>query len=137
MKYFICAACAFFCIMLGGCRKPASDVDVDLTALSATMVYSEVFNMVYEPEGYVGKTVRMDGVCAKYHNQLNDTDYYACIIEDATACCSQGLEFVLTDAYKMPDDYPPDGKEIELQGTFEIFEEDGYEFCRITEARLL
>ena len=39
-------------------------VDVDLTVLSSTMVYSEVYNMVLEAEGYVGKTVKMNGLFA-------------------------------------------------------------------------
>ena len=64
-------------------------------------------------------------------------EFFAVLISDATACCSQGIEFVLSDEYSFPDDYPADGKEIELKGVFEIFEEDGYEFCRIKDAKLL
>ena len=29
--------------------------------LSSTMVYSEVYNMMVDPESYIGKTVKMDG----------------------------------------------------------------------------
>ncbi len=36
-------------------------IDVDLTTLSGTMVYSEVFNMIANPEDYVGKTIKMQG----------------------------------------------------------------------------
>ena len=124
--------------LLSGCGgKVDKSVDVDLTSLSATMVYSEVYNMLLDPESYADKTIRMEGICSAFHSSYNDRDYYTCIIEDATACCSQGIEFVLKEAYAFPDDYPADGKEIELKGTFEVYEEDGYEFCRIRDATLI
>ena len=33
----------------------SGDVDLDLTKLSATMVYSEIYNMMVSPDKYVGK----------------------------------------------------------------------------------
>ena len=41
--------------------KGANGFDVDLTELSASMVYAEVYDMVYNPDDYVGKTVRAKG----------------------------------------------------------------------------
>ena len=35
-------------------------VDIDLSRLSGIMVYSQVYNMMYEPQKYAGKTVRRD-----------------------------------------------------------------------------
>lgn len=35
-------------------------IDVDLTQLSSTMIYAEVYNMMVTPDEYVGKTVRME-----------------------------------------------------------------------------
>ena len=35
--------------------------EVDLTGMSSTMVFAEVYNMMVEPESYEGKTVRMQG----------------------------------------------------------------------------
>ena len=125
-------------IFLTGCGgKVDKSVDIDLTSMSATMVYSEVYNMLLDPESYVDKTIRMEGICSAFHSSYENRDYYSCIIEDATACCSQGIEFILKEAYSFPDDYPADGREIELKGTFEIYELDGYEFCRIKDATLI
>ena len=50
----------------GAGEKPVSTasaegVDVDLTALSSTMVYSEVYNMMMSPNDYIGKVVKMQG----------------------------------------------------------------------------
>ena len=43
-------------------------VDVDLTRLSSTMVYSEVYNMMYTPGDYIGKTIKMTGQFVYYEN---------------------------------------------------------------------
>ncbi|MBR0082164.1 MAG: hypothetical protein IJP98_05445 [Clostridia bacterium] len=113
------------------------NVDVDLTALSSTMVYSEVYNMVCSPEDYLGKIVKMDGAFAYYHDEATDNYYFACIIQDATACCAQGIEFVLTDDYSYPADYPEAGDEICVVGTFDTYMEGEYTYCTLRNAKLL
>ena len=47
-------------------EAPAVSVDVDLTTLSSTMVYAEVFNMMMSPDDYIGKTIRMTGIFTVY-----------------------------------------------------------------------
>lgn len=73
-------------------RDPEA-VDVDLTELSSTMVFAEVAAMVRDPEQYLGKRVRMQGQLAVYPaNPALDVDYfYTVVVQDATACCQQGL----------------------------------------------
>ena len=110
-------------------------VDVDLTALSSTVVYSEVYNMVTSPEDYVGKVVKMHGQFAIYEDPDTGTVYTACIIADATACCSQGLEFSLSGAI-YPDDYPELGTEITVTGTFQSYEEDGSKLYHLADAKM-
>ncbi|MCR5623997.1 MAG: hypothetical protein K6G11_02005 [Lachnospiraceae bacterium] len=112
-------------------------VDVDLTKLSSTMVYSEVFNMVNQPDSYIGKIIRMEGTFALYKDEATKKTYFACIIQDATACCQQGIEFELTKDYKYPDDYPKEGKNIKVEGTFDVYEEDGMPYCTLRKAKLL
>ena len=109
-------------------------VDVDLTVLSSTLVYSEVYNMMCDPDEYIGKTVKMEGLFSYYHDDSTGKDYYACIIQDATACCAQGIEFVLTDDYKYPDDYPEPGGEICVAGTFETYSEGNFIFMNLKDA---
>ena len=102
---------------------PGDTVDVDLTALSSTLVYSEVYNMMVAPDDYIGKTVRMAGPFSYFHDPNTDKYYFACIIQDATACCAQGLEFVPEDERKFPDDYPEVGGPIQVAGTFDTYYE--------------
>ena len=117
----------------------ADQVDVDLTLLSSTMVYSEVYAMMYETESYMGKTVKMKGLYSPFESA--GKQYHACIVEDATACCAQGLEFELLGSYVYPDDYPQPGTEITVVGTFGVYQEEyngsSYTFLLLRDARLL
>ena len=114
--------------------EPADNIDVDLTVLSSTMVYSEVYNMMVSPEEYVGKTVKMNGLFAYYHDEATCNYYFACIIQDATACCAQGIEFVLTEEYTYPDDYPEVNAEICVVGVFDTYQEGNYTYCTLRNA---
>lgn len=106
---------------------------VDLTVLSGTMVFSEVYNMMTTPQNYEGVTVKMTGQFQVYEDAEKGKTYYAVIIPDATGCCQQGFEFILKDE-KSLDDYPPIGTEITVSGTFESYEEDGTTFCHLIDA---
>ena len=125
-------------------QPPASDSSansvsgdtVDLTVLSSTMIYAEVYNMMVSPQDYVGRTVTMRGQFAVYAQTESGPFYFACVIADATACCQQGLEFVLAGDAVYPDDYPEIGSEITVTGEFQTYEEDGYQYCHLIEARM-
>lgn len=111
-------------------------IDVDLTILSPTLIYSEVYNMMYSPSEYLGKTIRIEGQYNQYQDPVTEQDYFACVIADATACCAQGMEFVLTDAYRYPEDYPQTGSTIIVTGVFDTYLEDGHEYCTLRNATL-
>lgn len=116
--------------------QTSGELDVDLTTLSSTMVYSEVYNMMYEPNRYVGKRIKMDGQFAVYEDSNTGAVYTACIIMDATACCSQGLEFVLAGEKTYPDDYPELGAEITVTGIFQLYDENGTTYCHLVDAEM-
>ena len=121
----ILLACAL-CAALAGCgaapKEETASIDVDLSQLSSTMVYSEVYAMMTEPENYIGKTVKMHGNFAT--QEYNGQRLYACIVQDATACCTQGLEFEPESTLSYPDDYPEPGAEITVTGTFDSYREE-------------
>ena len=68
-------------------------VDVNLSIMNSTMTYSKVYDMMYYPENYQNMVVKMTGVFNVYEG--SSKVYPAVIIKDATACCSQGIEFIL------------------------------------------
>lgn len=107
------------------------EIDVDLTKMSSTMVYSEVYNMISTPDKYVGKIVKMRGAFALYENQEKTKNYFAVIIKDATACCSQGLEFIWQGEHKYPDDYPEVNSDITVVGRFETYKEGDQTYCHL------
>lgn len=113
----------------------AQNVDIDLTQMSSTIVFSEVYNMMMTPEDYQGKVIKMKGQFLTDLDTANNKRYYACLILDATACCAQGLGFVPKDGYLYPEDFPePDG-EITVTGTFDYFWENEYIInCRLLDA---
>ena len=120
----------------------SGSIDLDLTALSSTMVYSEVYSMMAEPETFVGQTVKMKGQFSVYQatdaagQPIPDQIYFACVIADATACCSQGLEFIL-DGAEYPDDYPAPGEEITVVGRFQTYMEGNWQYCHLVNAELV
>lgn len=113
-----------------------TSVDLDLTALTSTMIYSEVFNMIMDPASYEGKTIKMNGTCNIYYDEETKKTYYACIVKDATQCCSQGLEFVLDDSVYTDADYPAQDEEMVIKGTFSSYEENGYQYITIKDSVL-
>lgn len=44
-------------------------VDLDLTELSSTVVYSEVYNMLIKPDDYKGKIIKMKGQFNQYTDE--------------------------------------------------------------------
>ena len=123
-------------------QTSADGVDVDLTVLSSTMVYSEVYNMLYnDPAHYLGKTVKARGGFFIYQLVTDgvlqpDPVAYACIIADATTCCAEGMEFVPEGDLTYPEDYPELGAEITVIGEFQSYEENGMTWYHLVNARL-
>lgn len=133
---FLCAA--LLAALLTACSTPAdtasatAQVDVDLSLLSDTMAYAEVVNMVRTPDDYLGKTVKIAGRAVSETVEATGMTYYAIFIDDATACCSQGLEYLLRgDAA-----YPLDGQTATVTGVFETYQEGDRTYLRLKDASL-
>jgi hypothetical protein len=65
--------------------------------------------------------------------------YHYCIIQDALACCAQGIEFIWRNgSHVYPDEYPEENAKIVVQGTFETYREDGDGnlYCRLKDATM-
>lgn len=109
---------------------------VDLTQLSSTMLYSEVYNIMAMPEDYIGKTIKMNGQFTVFEGEPEDShDYYfAVVIEDATACCQQGIEFVWSGEHSYPEDYPALGANITVTGVFETYTENERNYCHLVDS---
>lgn len=103
MRKFLTAICAVG-LLISGCgeeKNPVPEktlsevVDVDLTKLSGTMIYSAVFDIVENLLEYRGKTIKIRGTHFVSHDPAKDEYHHSCVIWDATACCMQGSEITL------------------------------------------
>ena len=119
----------------GSVNAPEAAVDVDLSVMDSDMIYATVYQMMSDPEQYVGKTFRIEGKFYVTYDEMTKNQYYYCVIKDATECCAQGLEFVWGDgSHIYPDEYPTDGTEVIVDGTFEIYMENDSRYCRLANA---
>lgn len=122
----------------GAAPETASDgeYDIDLTEMNSNMIYAQVYDMLNESENYTGKTVRVQGTFNYYQNPDTGREYFAALVSDATACCAQGIEFVLPGDVHYPEDYPEQGTPIEIAGTCNVYLEDDQPFVELLNATM-
>ena len=113
-------------------------IDVDLTTMNATMVYSEVYDMISYPSTYIGKIIKMSGPFLPFEGTEYMPCYPAILIRDATACCASGIEFLL---YGVPlctieggNGYPLYNEEATIVGRFETYIEGNSMYCHLMDA---
>ena len=107
----------------------SSAAEIDLTSMSSTMVYSYVYNMIVAPDDFIGQRFKIRGVYDEQFWDQTNLTYHYIVIADATACCAQGLEFVLTDPNAA---YPQVDEEFEISGIFGTYVENGTLYIQIT-----
>ena len=82
--------------------EPAA-VDLDLSAMPASVAYAQALAMQREPEEYLGRTVRIGGI-------FNYSEARQCgvvIVADTTGYCETSMDFSCADEIRYPEDYPP------------------------------
>ena len=53
------------------------------------------------------------------------------------ACCVLGVEFELPEDYVYPDDYPAEGEEITVLGTFDTYQQGQYTYAVLRDAKMV
>ncbi len=120
-------------LMSGSTGLAEQPVDLDLSVLSGTVVYSQVYDMMMEPERYMGRRVRVKGNLSYFQDPETLNEYFAVVIADATACCAQGIEFVW-NGHRYPDDFPPLDTELTVTGVFSTYVENGFTYLQLKDA---
>ena len=103
-------------------------IDIDLTAMSSTMVYAAVLNIMRSPGRHAGQTIRVSGTYHPFFWDETGLYYHYVIVDGQPGCCPQRMEFKLSDNYVFPDDFPPEGAMIEITGVFGSYQEMGHTF---------
>jgi len=108
----------FFCLLLTGCTEEnnENDVDIDLTAISMTVLQAEYERIISNADDYVGKTIQVYG---SYRVYLYDTDNIAhfIIVIPGDECCQMGFEFKWDGNFAFHGDYPAQNAMILITGT--------------------
>jgi len=114
-------------------ERAAVHVDVDLTALSATVLAAEMVNIYTNKDDYIGKVVRVRG---EYNNLFIDYTgrfhHFVLTVKGDSCCPDEGLEFEWTGDHIFPDDYPTLGATIEVEGVLSTYEAFGSQMVFLT-----
>jgi hypothetical protein len=124
------ALCICLLPLYTGCanESPVS-VDLDLSVMSSTIVYAEMYNIQFDPGQYLGKVIRLRGLYSYYREPSTGVSYYACVVPDATACCMQGMEFV-PPAGGLPAE---EGETVTVTGRLAIYQEGGVSWLHLVD----
>ena len=115
-------------------------IDYDLTQMNSDMVYATIYQLMMEPDSYVGSTIRIRGNYYAMWYEPTQKYYHYVLVQDAMACCAQGIEFVWEDgSHAYPEEYPADDAIVEVTGIFETYREpgDSYLYCRLKYASMV
>ncbi len=120
MKRILTAAFSAM-LLLTGCGNPTEDSVMDLTALNKTMQYSQVNQMIYEPDSYIGQTVQ---ICGEYYKGNHNAIIR---VLDEQACCAAEISFFPADesAFEGIENF----SEITVRGVFGTYQSYGVDFC--------
>ena len=99
----------------------SDEADLDLVKLNQTMLYSQLVNIAENYESYIGKKIRLAGTMNVASGE--DTNYFIVECSDVTACCNQGLEFIIKGGSTKIEDYPKTGDRVLVNGTLEKYYE--------------
>ena len=92
--------------------------------------------MMMYPEDYIGKAIKIRGFYNVYEDEVNKQTYYSCIIQDATACCAQGIEFVPEDLQAFCENGYQQGDEVTVSGVFDVYPDGEYMYAVLTGAEI-
>ena len=124
------ALCICLLPLCAGCAESApASVDLDLSVMSSTIVYAQMYNIQYDPGQYLGKIIRLRGLYSFFREPSTGVVYYACVVPDATACCMQGMEFV-PPAGGLPAE---EGETVTVTGRLAIYQEGGVSWLHLVD----
>jgi hypothetical protein len=113
-------------LFLTGCGSSAAADSYNLSQMNSTMAYSTILRINERPADYIGKTITITGQYAQ--NTIAGTTYHFVCINDATACCTAGIEFVPTGTKLSVN------SKIWVSGVFEKYNEGGAIYYHIAAA---
>lgn len=115
--------------------KIESKIDHDLTQVSNEMMLALLYQFVVAPEEFGGQSIRMQGAYYSGTNEQTGDEEHYCVVNDATSCCAQGVEFVWDEVgQEALKNELVDEQEIIVTGVLETYEIENRTYMRIKNA---
>lgn len=124
------------CVLAGASSvEGAENIDIDLSEVNAIVAFSQISNMYAEPWNYVGAVIRVRGILDHYESEDGQRRDMI-VVQDAAACCGQGIEIVWGSEMSQSEPEAGCGKEVTATGRFELYQEGGYSRIRLVDVSL-
>lgn len=132
MRKFLCSVILVMLLTVSMSHAANVKPDIDLSKMNGVMAYSGLFNVMCNPPAYVGKIIKVKGLCDSARDEQTGKDYYAVVLMDGSMCCMIGVDFVLKSG-----SYPKVGDMITVMGKFEQYKDGEDTFCRLSDAEIM
>ncbi|MDD4565591.1 MAG: hypothetical protein PHE79_09005 [Eubacteriales bacterium] len=113
---------------------PPVSTSSDVIEIKEKLFIAQTNDIYINPQDYLGKTLKYEGIFDSYYYDVTDTTYYY-VIRYGPGCCgfdaNAGFEVVWSG------DYPNKNDWVEVIGVLEEFEEDGYKYLRLNLSSLV
>ncbi len=100
----------------------------DVIEIKEKMFVAQTNDVYYNPDDYLGKTLKYEGLFDSYDDPSNGQTYYA-VIRFGPGCCgidlNAGFEVLWDREYPAPNDW------VEAVGVLEEYEENGQKYLRL------
>lgn len=132
VRKFLCSVILVMLLTVSMSHAANVKPDIDLSKMNGVMAYSGLFNVMCNPPAYVGKIIKVKGLCDSARDEQTGKDYYAVVLMDGSMCCMIGVDFVLKSG-----SYPKVGDVITVMGKFEQYKDGEDTFCRLSGAEIM
>ena len=133
MKKLIALLLAIVCLAcFASCGEDETEsMYLDISEMSTTMAYTQVYNMTNFPDQFTDKTIKMKGILATDEEEST----YFCGVIDEAACCAAYMEFSWAGEHAK-EDYPAFGTVVTVEGKFSTYVEDGKTYTKLIDATM-
>ncbi|MDR3288048.1 MAG: hypothetical protein LBT22_01320 [Peptococcaceae bacterium] len=119
----------------GGVKNANNHAETPVAAPSGKVVeireklfVAQTNDIYYNPEDYLGKTIKYEGIFYVYEDSESGATYYS-VIRYGPGCC--GIDKYAGFEVRWEQDYPRHDDWVEVAGVLEEYEEDGGKYLRL------
>ena len=101
-----------------GGGSQGDNIDVNLSALSATMLFAEIINIMNSPDDYLGQVIKIHGEYFNYYHEEDNQYIHFVLVFDEMDCCEKRFQFRVNEDFGSPEELFEIGEGIEIIGVF-------------------